>query len=55
MVTPTPKELVFSEYELFRLGLIFPTEAEDNDPESVVIKCIGNFEEEMAVKTVTMN
>lgn len=53
MVNAAPKETVFSEYELFRLGLIFPPEAESNDPDSVVAKCIGNFEEEMDVKTVT--
>lgn len=49
----TISETVFSEYEVYRQGFIFPATTEGGDPDSVVVKCIGTSEEALDVKTVT--
>lgn len=45
------KETVFSEYEVYRQGFIFPG-TDDLETDNVVVKCIGSSEEELEVKTV---
>ncbi|MCR2034151.1 hypothetical protein [Adlercreutzia mucosicola] len=45
-------ETVFSEYEVYRLNMIFPALAESEQPEVGTIKCIGTLEETSDVRKV---
>lgn len=49
MVKAIP-ETVYSEYEVFRLHMIFPALAEADQPEVGTIKCVGSMEETCDVR-----
>lgn len=49
----TTKETVFSEYEVYRMGVIFGSVTDGAEPENYQVPCIGSSEEELEVRTVT--